>query len=68
MFQAKFLYKELPFSQDEREKIKLLIQGNVYGYLGMLLEGREHFEEKSSTSQPTDLPSGAADQQGTVPL
>ncbi|KNA23966.1 hypothetical protein SOVF_020380 [Spinacia oleracea] len=48
--QAKILYKTSPFSEDEREKIKLMIQGNVYGYLGMLLEGRERFEEESLTN------------------
>ncbi|KAK8996388.1 hypothetical protein V6N11_076624 [Hibiscus sabdariffa] len=45
--QAKILYKDVPFSEDERESIKLTIQTNVYGYLGMLLEGRERFEEES---------------------
>ncbi|KAK2981013.1 hypothetical protein RJ640_012172 [Escallonia rubra] len=45
--QAKILYKDVPFTEDERENIKLLIQGNVYGYLGILLEGRERFEDES---------------------
>ncbi|XP_057416649.1 extra-large guanine nucleotide-binding protein 1-like isoform X2 [Lotus japonicus] len=45
--QTKILYKSTPFSEDERENIKLTIQTNVYAYIGMLLEGRERFEEES---------------------
>ncbi|KAJ6678508.1 EXTRA-LARGE GUANINE NUCLEOTIDE-BINDING PROTEIN 1 [Salix viminalis] len=45
--QAKILYKPVPFTEDERENIKLTIQSNVYGYIGILLEGRDRFEEES---------------------
>ncbi|CAN1343440.1 Extra-large guanine nucleotide-binding protein 1 [Linum perenne] len=47
-FQAKILYQPTPFTKDELENIKFTIQSNVYGYLGILLEGRDLFEEESS--------------------
>ncbi|KAI3722553.1 hypothetical protein L2E82_33593 [Cichorium intybus] len=45
--QARILYKEIPFTDEERESIKFIIQSNVYGYLGILLEGRERFEDEA---------------------
>ncbi|CAN8284014.1 unnamed protein product [Cochlearia groenlandica] len=54
--QAKILYKDIPFLEDERENIKVVIQTNVYGYLGMLLEARERFEEKSLSIMNTKQP------------
>uniref|UniRef100_A0A2N9EQN9 Uncharacterized protein n=1 Tax=Fagus sylvatica TaxID=28930 RepID=A0A2N9EQN9_FAGSY len=44
--QAKILF-DIPFSEDERQTMKFLIQRNLFGYLGILLEGRERFEEES---------------------
>ncbi|KAG5241334.1 extra-large guanine nucleotide-binding protein [Salix suchowensis] len=52
--QAKILYKPVPFTEDERENIKLTIQSNVYGYIGILLEGRDRFEEERLAAMKKD--------------
>ncbi|KAL6551684.1 hypothetical protein OROGR_007838 [Orobanche gracilis] len=67
--QARILYKDAPFSEDEREHIKLVIQSHVYSYIGVLLEGREHFEEETSNTSrhnqachgPSSPPAGHVD-------
>lgn len=37
-----------PFTEDERQEIKSVIQSKLYNYIGILLEDRERFEEESS--------------------
>ncbi|GAB4837948.1 Extra-large guanine nucleotide-binding protein 2 [Ancistrocladus abbreviatus] len=44
--QARTVYG-VSFSKDERQNMKSIIQCNLYGYLTILLEGRERFEEES---------------------
>lgn len=64
--QAKILYKDVPFSDDERENIKLKIQTNVYGYLGILLEGRERFEEENLAAMKKKKSSNETDPCGSI--
>ncbi|PIN16773.1 G-protein alpha subunit (small G protein superfamily) [Handroanthus impetiginosus] len=42
--QARILYK-VPFSEDEKQDLKIMIQRNLYRYIGILLEARERFKE-----------------------
>ncbi|KDP31845.1 hypothetical protein JCGZ_12306 [Jatropha curcas] len=64
--QAKILYKPVPFTEDERENIKMTIQSNVYGYLGILLEGRDRFEEESLAEIKKEHSADKADPNGAT--
>lgn len=66
LFQAKILYKAIPFLEDERENIKFTIQSNVYGYLGILLEGRERFEEECLDEMRKQCSSSQMDANGMI--
>ncbi|KAK1405670.1 extra-large guanine nucleotide-binding protein 1-like [Heracleum sosnowskyi] len=44
--QAKLLYK-VPFTENERQNMKDVIQSNLYRYIGILLEERQRFEEET---------------------
>ncbi|KAJ4914279.1 Extra-large guanine nucleotide-binding protein 2 [Raphanus sativus] len=50
--QARSLYK-VPFPEEERERIKFVIQTNLYAYLAMVLEAYEE-EERNNNSQSSD--------------
>ncbi|KAJ6740217.1 EXTRA-LARGE GUANINE NUCLEOTIDE-BINDING PROTEIN 1 [Salix purpurea] len=64
--QAKILYKPVPFTEDERENIKLTIQSNVYGYIGILLEGRDRFEEERLAAMKKDQSNDEAEAIGST--
>ncbi|KAK4437818.1 Extra-large guanine nucleotide-binding protein 1 [Sesamum alatum] len=64
--QARILYG-IPFSEDEKQNIKIVIQRNLYRYIAIILEGREQFEEDHITeirrrSADEPGPSGSSDQ------
>ncbi|XP_074359786.1 extra-large guanine nucleotide-binding protein 1-like [Apium graveolens] len=42
----KLLYR-VPFTEDERQNMKYMIQSNLYRYIGIQLEERERFEEET---------------------
>ncbi|XP_058724102.1 extra-large guanine nucleotide-binding protein 1-like [Vicia villosa] len=61
--QAKLLYNA-PFSENELQNIKLVIQSNLFTYLGILLEAREGFEEESLRENRKRLPSDESTSSG----
>ncbi|KAJ6345919.1 hypothetical protein OIU78_008557 [Salix suchowensis] len=46
IFKQARIVHNIPFSEDERQSIKSIIQCSLYGYMGILLEGCERFEEE----------------------
>ncbi|RAL50527.1 hypothetical protein DM860_014469 [Cuscuta australis] len=62
--QAKILYNDVPFTDDECQHIKSVVQSNVYRYIAILLEGRERFEEQYLNALPMKQPSDESDQAG----
>uniref|UniRef100_A0A1J3FRY2 Extra-large guanine nucleotide-binding protein 2 n=1 Tax=Noccaea caerulescens TaxID=107243 RepID=A0A1J3FRY2_NOCCA len=59
--QARSLY-EVPFSEDDRERIKFIIQTNLYAYLAMVLEAHEISEEEMSNNQSSEQTGNTGDE------
>ncbi|CAH8379980.1 unnamed protein product [Eruca vesicaria subsp. sativa] len=56
--QARSLYK-VPFTEDERERIKVTIQTNLYAYLAMVLEA---YEQEMNNNQSSDQTGNTGDE------
>ncbi|XP_057782900.1 extra-large guanine nucleotide-binding protein 1-like isoform X2 [Salvia miltiorrhiza] len=72
--QAKIVYG-VPFSEDEKQSIKFVIQRNVYSYIGILLEGCARFEEdylvemrRQQADEPGPSDSGSVDESNIYSL